>query len=284
MNSQLVQQNQVQVQLQHQKLIQQQQQQQVLQQQLNQQQQTQNQIQQIQINQQQLNNQVQIYNNSKNLNGPTVNNAPSFLKYQQQQQQQQIHQQQFQSIHMPFMQNELFENLQQKQIQMNDDIQNLQNYLDINNLSINSIPNLNSNQSHSSVNNTYPKMNNNQIIQANSSFLNQSLQVNPHQSLTKPSHTQIQQNHSHMPISSQGGVGGGLIYNPNFSNFNQVSQMQVVAHQQFMQQTSSLNQPQIQMANTNEILTEKQNQAISQFYSKNLPQNSLKQHTVQPLQ
>lgn len=277
MNSQLNQQNQVQVQLQHQKLIQQQQQQQVLQQQLNQQQQTQNQIQQIQLNQQQLNNQVQIY--SKNLNGPSVNNAPSFLKYQQQQ----THQQQFQSMHMPYTQNELFENLQQKQIQMNDDIQHLQSYLDINNLSINSIPSLNSNQSHSSVNNTYPKMNNNQMITANSSFLNQSLQVNSHQSLTKPSHSQIQQAHSHIPISSQGGVGGGLIYNPNFSNFNQ-AQMQVVAHQQFMQQTSSLNQTQIQMANTNEILTDKQNQSMSQFYSKNLPQNSLKQHTVQPLQ
>ena len=86
-----------------------------------------------------------------------------------------------------------------------------------------------------------------------------------------------------MPISSQGGVGAGLIYNPSFSNFNQ-AQMQVVAHQQFMQQTSSLNQPQIQMANTNEILTDKQNQSMSQLYSKNLPQNSLKQHTVQPLQ
>jgi hypothetical protein len=296
MNSQLNTLNQSQAQLQHQKLLQQQQQL------ILHQQQQQTQSQQIQLNQQQqLNNQVQIHNNSKILNGPppNFNNASPLLKQHQQQQQQQ----QYQILHIPYTQNELFETLQQKQLQISDELLQLQSYLDINNLNINSITNLGNNQGHpSSVNHTYPKTNNSQILQANSPFLNQSLtlqvsQQNSHQSLNKPQHSQIQQTQNHMSITSQGGGGvggGGIIYNPSFNNFNQPQMHVVTANSSpisFIQQANNLNHSQMQMANNNELLTDnKQSQSHiplphgAQFYTKNLTQSSVKQQTVQPLQ
>jgi len=278
-----------QAQLQHQKLLQQQQ---ILHQH---QQQTQNQ--QIQLNQQQqLNNQVQLHNNSKIMNGPPNFNTASPLLKQHQLQQYQI-------IHIPYTQSELFETLQQKQLQLSDELSQLQSYVDTNNLNINSISNLSNNQGHpSSVNHTYPKMSNNQILQANSPFLNQSLSLqvshqNSHLSLNKPQHSQIQQTQNPMSITSQGGGGvggGGIIYNPSFNNFNQPQMHVVTANSSpisFIQQTNNLNHSQMQMANTNELLTDnKQSQSHiplphgTQFYTKNLTQPSVKQQTVQPLQ